>query len=195
MSGALGLLERQTLLQLARRSITHAAHAEPLPSLPDQEYPEALRTLGCAFVTLTLGGALRGCIGGLEPRLPLAEDVWQHAYAAAREDPRFEPLTPAELGEVRIEVSRLTPARPLDLASERIPAALRPGTDGVILQRGLQRATFLPQVWEKVPEAELFLDMLSDKAGISRMAWRRGEVEILVYQVENFEEELPATAG
>jgi AmmeMemoRadiSam system protein A len=194
MAGPLDSSERTSLLQLARLSITHAAHAEPLPGLPREEYPAALQAIGCAFVTLTRGGALRGCIGGLEPRLPLVEDVWQHAYAAAREDPRFAPITPQDLGEIRIEVSRLTPAHPLQAAPERIAAALRPGRDGVILRRGLQRGTFLPQVWEKVPDPELFLDMLSDKAGIPRMAWRQGDVEILIYEVESFEEEASASA-
>ena len=186
--------ERLTLLQLARLSVTHAANAQPLPPLPAQDYSTSLRATGSSFITLTLGGALRGCIGGLEARLPLAEDVWQHAFAAAREDPRFEPVTPPELAEVRIEISRLTPAHSLDLPPEQIPAALRPGSDGVVLRRGLQRATFLPQVWERVREPEVFLDMLADKAGLPRQAWRQGEVEVLVYQVESFEEEPLASA-
>ena len=194
MPRMLASAERLTLLHLARLSVTHAANAQPLPPLPTQEYSAALQAAGISFVTLTRGGALRGCIGGLEARQPLAEDVWQHAYAAAREDPRFEPITPPELTEVRIEISRLTPARPLELPPEQIPAALRPGSDGVILRRGLQRATFLPQVWEKVRDPELFLDMLADKAGLPRQAWRQGEVEVLVYQVESFEEEPLASA-
>ena len=185
---------RLTLLQLARLSVTHAANAHPLPPLPNREYSPALQAPGISFVTLTRGGALRGCIGGLEERRPLVEDVWQHAYAAAREDPRFSPVAPPELAEIRIEVSRLGPARLLGLPPDQIPAALRPGSDGVILRRGRQRATFLPQVWEKVQDPELFLDMLADKAGMPRQAWRHGEAEVLVYQVESFEEELPTPA-
>ncbi len=188
MDGPLDPSERRTLLQLARRSVTHAAESEALPPLDIDAYSAALRAEGCAFVTLTRMGALRGCIGGLEVRWPLVEDVWQHAYAAAREDPRFAPVTPAELGETRIEISRLTPSRLLGVPPDQITTALRPEVDGVIMRRGLLRATFLPQVWEKVPDPVLFLDMLADKAGLPRQAWRRGEVEIQTYQVESFEE-------
>jgi AmmeMemoRadiSam system protein A len=188
MDGPLDSSERQTLLQIARLSVTHAAGSEPLPPLQVDAYSAALRANGSAFVTLTRGSVLRGCIGGLEPRQPLVEDVWEHAYAAAREDPRFEPVTPPELAEIRIEISRLTPPRPLEVPPDRITTALRPGVDGVILRRGVLRATFLPQVWEKVPDPVLFLDMLADKAGLPRQAWRSGEVEIQIYQVESFEE-------
>lgn len=186
--GRLGPDERAALLSLARRAIGLAAESRPLPPLDLDEFPPALTEPGCAFVTLTRGGDLRGCIGGLEPRFPLVLDVWQHAFAAAREDPRFLPVTPEELPDLEIEISRLTPAVALDLPPERIPAALRPGIDGVILRRGLRRATFLPQVWAKVPDPEQFLDMLSDKAALPRHGWRRGEVAVLVYQVESFED-------
>ncbi len=188
MDEPLDPFERQTLLQVARLSVTHAADSETLPPLQIDAYSAALRSIGCAFVTLTQKGALRGCIGGLEARWPLVEDVWQHAYAAAREDPRFAPVTPPELAEIRIEISRLTPPRPLDEPADQLTTALRPGVDGVIMRRGLLRATFLPQVWEKVPDPVLFLDMLADKAGLPRQAWRHGEVDIQVYQVESFEE-------
>lgn len=187
--GPLGPNERATLLSLARRAVGLAAERRPLPRLDLKDLPPSLTEPGCAFVTLTRGGDLRGCIGGLEVRFPLAQDVWEHAYAAAREDPRFLPVGPDEVVELKIEISRLTPAARLDVPPERIPDSLRPGVDGVILRRRLQRATFLPQVWEKVAAPEQFLDMLSDKAGLPRQAWRQGEVEVFVYQVENFEEQ------
>jgi AmmeMemoRadiSam system protein A len=178
--------DRAALLRLARQAVTLAAHNQPLPAV--ESAAASLQANGCAFVTLTRGGALRGCIGGLEPVQSLASDVWEHAYAAAREDPRFVPLSPAELDGLRIEVSCLTPARRLTVpAGERL-GALRPGVDGVILKRGRLRATFLPQVWEKVPDPTEFLDMLCDKAGLARGAWQQDDVELYLYQVESFEE-------
>jgi len=180
--------DRSSLLQLARQAVTLASEDQPLPPAQTQEHSASLQDPGCAFVTLTRQGALRGCIGGLEARQPLAADVWEHAYAAAREDPRFEPVRPEELDSLHIEVSRLTTPTPLDVPPEQRPTALRPGLDGVILRRGLRRATFLPQVWEKVPDTVGFLEMLCDKAGLPRAAWRQDDVEMLVYQVESFAE-------
>jgi AmmeMemoRadiSam system protein A len=181
-------LERSTLLRLARQAVTLAAHDRPLSAVEVEATSPALQSPGAAFVTLTRDGALRGCIGGLEARQPLAEDVWEHAYAAACEDPRFEAVRPDELENLHIEVSRLGPPTPLDVPPENRLEAVRPGVDGVILRRGVQRATFLPQVWEKVPDPLQFLEMLCDKAGLPRAAWRQREVEMLVYQVESFEE-------
>jgi AmmeMemoRadiSam system protein A len=178
--------DRSALLLLARRAVTLAAHDQPLPPVEATSGP--LQANGCAFVTLTCDGALRGCIGGLEAFQSLAADVWEHAYAAAREDPRFHPVRPDELDSVHIEVSCLTQPTRLDVpAAERLDA-LRPGVDGVILQRGRLRATFLPQVWQKVPDPAEFLDMLADKAGLPRTAWQQDDVDLLVYQVESFEE-------
>jgi len=184
----LGPQDRSTLLRLARQAVTLAAHDRPLPPVEIESRSAELQTPAAAFVTLTRGGALRGCIGGLEARQPLAGDVWEHAYAAAREDPRFAPVRPEELDSLHIEVSRLGPPTPLDVAPGQRMTALRPGVDGVILRRGLLRATFLPQVWEKVPDPLEFLEMLCDKAGLPRSAWRQPDVEMLVYQVESFEE-------
>ncbi|HSR46964.1 MAG TPA: AmmeMemoRadiSam system protein A [Anaerolineales bacterium] len=188
MAGSLSPSERSALLSLARRAVGLAAERQPLPPIDPGAFSASLQEAGCSFVTLTRQGALRGCIGGLEPLLPLVEDVWQHAYAAAREDPRFAPVSPDELGQIAIEISRLTPAAPLAGPLDQIPSALHPGIDGVILQQGRQRATFLPQVWEKIEDPEVFLDMLADKAGLPRSAWRTGDAEVLVYQVESFEE-------
>jgi len=181
--------DRSRLLHLARQAVTLAAQDRPLTRLDLEDATPGLRDAGCAFVTLTRQGALRGCIGALEARQALAADVWEHAYAAAREDPRFDPVRPEELEGLHIEVSRLGSAVPLDVAPEQRLAALRPGVDGVILRRGRTRATFLPQVWEKVTDPLEFLEMLCDKAGLPRSAWRDGDVEMLVYQVESFEEQ------
>jgi AmmeMemoRadiSam system protein A len=184
----LGPQDRSTLLRLAREAVTLAAHHRPLPPVEVEPPSASLQAPAAAFVTLTRHGGLRGCIGGLEARQALAGDVWEHAYAAACEDPRFEPVRPEELDSLHIEVSRLSPPSPLDVPPEQRIRALRPGVDGVILRRGLLRATFLPQVWEKAPDPLEFLEMLCDKAGLPRSAWRQPEVEMLVYQVESFEE-------
>lgn len=180
--------DRSWLLHLARQAVRLASEDRPLPAAETQGHSASLQDPGCAFVTLTRQGALRGCIGGLEAREPLAADVWKHAYAAAREDPRFEPVRPEELESLHIEVSRLTSPTPLDVPAEQRHTALRPGLDGVILRRGPRRATFLPQVWEKVADPIEFLEMLCDKAGLPRSAWLQSDVEMLVYQVESFEE-------
>lgn len=191
--------DQQILLALARRAIGRAARGQPLKA----ELPDApstwLQTPLASFVTLTMQGALRGCIGGLYPTVPLVEDVQLHAYAAAREDPRFPPLRPEELAGVQIEISVLSAPEPLAYAtSDELLLRLRPGVDGVIVQSGWHRATFLPQVWEKVPTPELFLGMLCEKASLAADAWRSGEIEVFTYQVEMFEEHAapePPAAG
>jgi AmmeMemoRadiSam system protein A len=196
MDAGLDMGQRRRLLELARQAVRHAAHREALPALTLQSEAEVLRLPGCAFVTLTESGLLRGCIGGLEPRLPLAEDVWEHAYAAACDDFRFEPVQPSELDHIEVEVSVLTP--PLQIAyegPEDLERKLRPGVDGVILSAGIRRATFLPQVWEKIPDPVEFLDRLSDKAGLPAAAWRRGEVSVQVYQVVSFHDSEPPAGG
>jgi AmmeMemoRadiSam system protein A len=196
MDAGLDVGQRRRLLELARQAVGHAAHREALPALTLQSEAEVLRRPGCAFVTLTESGLLRGCIGGLEPRLPLAEDVWEHAYAAACDDFRFEPVQPSELDDIEVEVSVLTPPREVAYrGAEDLERKLRPGVDGVILSAGIRRATFLPQVWEKIPDTVEFLDRLSEKAGLPAAAWRRGEVSVQVYQVVSFHDSEPPRGG
>jgi AmmeMemoRadiSam system protein A len=140
-------------------------------------------------VTLTSGGDLRGCIGALQATIPLAEDLVVHARAAATEDFRFYPVRPEETAGIEIEISILSDPVPLEYTdADDLMAKLRPGIDGVILTSGMHRATFLPQVWEKVPQPHQFLDMLCEKAGLPRRAWRTGHPDVLTYQVESFKE-------
>ena len=149
----------------------------------------ALLAPGASFLTLTIRGELRGCIGTLEAYQSLADDVREHAVSAALEDPRFPPVRESELGKIRIEVSRLTPPRPLEYSdSEDLPRKLRPRIDGVVLKDNFRRATFLPQVWEKIPDPAEFLDSLCAKMGASPNLWRRTKLQALVYQVEEFHE-------
>jgi hypothetical protein len=181
--------EKQVLLRLARSAIERAVRGEEPPPIKADELTPPLRETAASFVTLTIKGDLRGCIGALEPSKPLIEDVRDHAAAAALEDPRFMPVRPDELERIDIEVSRLTVPGVLDYAdSADLLARLRPGIDGVILREGRRRATFLPQVWEKLPDKAAFLDQLCDKMGIAPDSWRHRHLEVLTYQVEEFHE-------
>ncbi|MBU4225386.1 MAG: AmmeMemoRadiSam system protein A [Chloroflexi bacterium] len=186
---ALTFEEKQTLLWLARQALESGVRGQPLPALDSATLSPTLRADGASFVTLTVQGELRGCIGALEPCQSLAEDVREHAIAAALQDYRFSAVEEHELPQIEIEVSRLTLPEPLDYTTaEDLLARLRPGVDGVILQDGFRRATFLPQVWEKVADKEEFLDHLCMKMGVAADTWRRKHLAVLVYQVEEFHE-------
>jgi AmmeMemoRadiSam system protein A len=182
--------EGAILLRLARQSIEEAVHGK-LPSPPPLEsLPARLQAPGTTFVTLTIHGELRGCIGALEAYQPLALDVLEHALGAAFQDYRFPPLEANELEGLEIEVSRLTSPQPLGYERpNELLERLRPGIDGVILRDGLRRATFLPQVWEKLPDPSDFLDHLCAKMGASPDLWRYKPLQVSIYQVEEFHEE------
>lgn len=182
--------DRATLLVIARQAVNAAAANQPMPALDLDSLSPALREERATFITLTIDHELRGCIGGLLAAMPLALDVQQHAAGAALDDPRFPPVSPSEAPYLRIEISVLTPPEPVPHKTpEELIAALRPGIDGVILKSGWRhKATFLPQVWEKVPDPALFLEMLCEKMGAPPDAWRYPSTEVLRYQVEMFEE-------
>ncbi len=176
------------LVQLARGAIAEALGvAFPAPRLPaDASW---LAEPGAAFVTLTKHGQLRGCIGSLEARRPLIEDVRANAVAAAFHDPRFPPLTANELDEIRVEVSVLSPMQPFIVENEQDAIhRLRPGVDGVVLEFGPHKGTFLPQVWEQLPDPALFLAHLKQKAGLPADFWHP-DVRLYTYEVEKFREE------
>ncbi len=181
--------EKKTLLRLAREAMDYGVKGQKLPPLDLQSLSAALRDPGASFVTLTIHDELRGCIGALEAYQPLAEDVREHAVAAALNDPRFPPVQEGELSRIRIEVSRLTAPHPMEYAtSEDLLKKLRPHIDGVVLKEGHRRATFLPQVWEKIPDPAEFLDNLCYKMGVPANSWRTGTLQVLIYQVEEFRE-------
>lgn len=189
MTEKLTLEEQKTLLRLAREAMEHAVQGKDLPPLDASALTPSLREHGASFVTLTMNGQLRGCIGALEARQSLAEDVREHAVAAALEDPRFPPVSEDELSGINIEVSRLTRPVPLQYKdADDLLSKLRPHVDGVILSEGFRRATFLPQVWEKIPDPSAFLDNLCYKMGANPTAWRARHLEVLTYQVEEFYE-------
>jgi len=182
------------LLALAREAIAAALDA-PLALLTtrppaDELVAPWLRAPGACFVTLTRQGRLRGCIGSVRARRPLGDDVRANARAAALSDPRFPPLTAAELPATRIEVSLLSPPSPLPAAAseEEALAALRPGIDGVILEySGEAHATFLPQVWDSLPVPRDFLAHLKHKAGLPSDFWSPA-LRLLRYTVTRWEE-------
>jgi AmmeMemoRadiSam system protein A len=142
------------------------------------------------FVTLTLAGNLRGCIGNLFSTDPLADSIRRNTVHAAFQDPRFAPLTEEELDQVTIEVSILTDPEPMPYSTAQdLLQKLRPHLDGVMIRKGYASATFLPQVWRQLPNAEVFLDHLCLKAGLPRDAWKRSDLEVATYQVQCFNEQ------
>lgn len=189
MSDQLTNEEKQTLLRLARQALELGVRGEKLPPLDVASLPPRLREHGTSFVTLTIHGDLRGCIGALEASQPLAEDVRDHAIAAALNDYRFPPVQTSELTRIQIEVSRLTVPVPLEYGStEDLLAKLRPHVDGVVLREGSRRSTFLPQVWEQLEDPEEFLSHLCAKMGRPHDLWRKKHLDVLIYQVEEFHE-------
>ena len=184
----------RTLLRLARWTI-----AEKLGRPPDRAEKEALslalkdpalKKLAGVFVTLKLQKSLRGCIGTLHPIEPIIEGVRGNAINAAFHDPRFKPMASHELGQVKIEVSVLSPPRPLSYTGpEDLLSKLKFHRPGVIIRSGHAGATFLPQVWEQLPKPQEFLGHLCQKAGLPQEEWRCGRLEVSTYHVQHFEEE------
>lgn len=141
------------------------------------------------FVTLKINGQLRGCIGNLMPEKPLIDGVKDNAVNAAFNDPRFAPLTEKEFDRIQIEVSVLTEPRPLEYKnSQDLLDSIRPNVDGLIIRKGPHSATFLPQVWEQLPDKTSFLGQLCMKAGMPPDEWERGDLQVFTYQVRYFEE-------
>jgi AmmeMemoRadiSam system protein A len=141
------------------------------------------------FVTLKIKNQLRGCMGCLTPSETILDGIQRNAINAAFNDPRFPALTPPELEDAEIEVSILTAPQELKYSdSSDLLKKLRPNIDGVIINKGMARATFLPQVWEQLPKTEEFLAHLCRKAGFSAEEWKMGELGVSIYQVQYFHE-------
>ncbi|HQL77179.1 MAG TPA: AmmeMemoRadiSam system protein B [Verrucomicrobiota bacterium] len=184
--------ERKFLLELARQTLKSVTATGSLPEVADKDVPPKLLEKRACFVTLTKGGALRGCIGHLTALEPLHQAVAENARNAALRDPRFPPVQADELGEIKIEISVLTEPQPLPFSSpDDLLNKLRPLEDGVLLHIGTRTATFLPQVWAQIPDKVQFLEHLSRKAGCDASAWRGKDVTVSIYHVECFEEEHP----
>lgn len=179
--------ERACLLKLAREVIARGTVSSAAVEPEEARLTSALRAHRACFVTLHQHGVLRGCIGNLTPKEPLFRAVMENAYGAAFRDMRFAPVAANEVGELNIEISVLSEPRPLEAKlPDDVLRALRPGVDGVVLSAEGRTATFLPQVWEKLPQPADFLAALSRKAGLEPDGWRTADACLLTYQVESF---------
>lgn len=164
--------EQQRLLAIARRSIGTGPHDYDGGRQGAEGWTPALHAKRAVFVTLTQSARLRGCIGTIEPVAALATAVADSAHSAAYRDPRFPQMRVDELEKTAIEISVLTATEPLAAASrDALLAELRPGVDGLLLEDGRHRSTFLPKVWEQLPEAREFLGQLLAKAGLPADHW------------------------
>lgn len=178
------------LLKLARQTLEYFFVIKEILEVKESELLDVeLKEKRGTFVTLTKHGQLRGCIGHIEPVQEIYKDVIENALSAAFHDPRFEPLREEELKDVEIEISVLTLPERLEYSSaDDLLSKLVPLKHGVIIQKGRYGATYLPQVWEDLPEKQEFLSSLCLKAGLEAGEWREGELAVRVYQAEVFSE-------
>ena len=183
----------QLLVRLARQTLSeHLSKKIPqdeIDSLKAALTDPCFNAPSGTFVTLTIEGNLRGCIGNLTSDESMISGVRRNAVNAAIHDPRFLPLSPSELDSVSIEVSILSEPRLMDYRDAAdLLKKLRPHIDGVIIRKGVASATFLPQVWEQLPQPQDFLTHLCQKAGLAADAWQHSKLEVSTYQVQYFEE-------
>lgn len=183
-----GLCEEEYILlrEIALEAIKYGLTQENHLPVDTSRYPRSLQQPGASFVTLHRNGQLRGCIGTLEAHQPLVNDVAYNAYAAAFNDPRFPPLSTDELEGLEIHISVLTPAVPMVFESEQdLLRQIRPGMDGLVLEDGNHRGTFLPAVWESLPDKTSFLQHLKQKAGLPPYYWS-DTIKVSRYTTESF---------
>jgi AmmeMemoRadiSam system protein A len=186
VASLLTALQRDTLLTTALASIRHGVDTGAALEVNPEQYDQPLREQRACFVTLHRNADLRGCIGHLEAVQPLIQDVAENAFAAAFKDPRFAPLEEQEMEGLDIHISVLTPPRPLLFSSEQeLLSRMQPGIDGLILEDGSHRGTFLPSVWDSLPDPESFLRHLKMKAGLPQNYWS-DTVTIYRYETESF---------
>lgn len=183
-------VEQDFLLKLARKSIEHYLNHGSQLGISDSDLPskEFLIKQPC-FVTLTKDGQLRGCVGHLDPIQPLYKDVIENAIAAAFFDSRFWPMGKEELTQIKIEISILSLPKKLSFKNlDYLIKSLSETKPGVIIQRGINKATFLPQVWEELSDPQDFLSNLCLKAGLNSKDWQSKNVDISSYSVEAFQD-------
>lgn len=175
------------LLDIAKDSI-HAGITNGRPlSVEIDKLPQILSQYRASFVTLQIQGQLRGCIGSLQAYRPLAVDIAENAFSAAFRDPRFPPLTNAEESQIHVHISVLSETSTMSFSSEEdLLSQLRPNIDGLVLEDGFHRGTFLPSVWEQLPTKESFLDHLKQKAGLPSGYWS-DNIKIERYTVDDIE--------
>ena len=178
--------DKKKLIEIAKESIAYGLVHNLRLAVDIKHAPAALQKNRASFVTLNIGGQLRGCIGTLEAYRPLIEDVSENAYSAAFQDPRFNPVSESEYEQLEYHISILEPAEDFPVTSEEeLLQQLRPGIDGLILEDGYHRATFLPSVWESLPTAKAFLHHLKLKAGLPENYWS-DTIRFQRYEVEAF---------
>lgn len=181
--------EKQILLKEARKAIEARVRGHDQAALDLDRFPTALRQPGACFVTLSKGGELRGCVGSIEARHPLLIEVRSRAVGAAVKDFRFPPLQEDELEAIKIQISCLSPLRSLSYCQPRdLLDHIQPGKDGVVLSWQGRKATFLPQVWEKIPTRKEFLARLCVKMGLDENRWRKKGMQVFLYRVDAFQE-------
>jgi len=179
--------EKNTLLHIARASIEHGLELGGPLLIDTLSYSEKLQQPRATFVTLKINDTLRGCIGTLIAKEPLVNSIAHSAWSAAFEDPRFERLSMDEFDKISISLSILSPAEPIEFDSETdLISKIRPGIDGLILEEGYNRFTFLPSVWESLPDAEIFLQHLKQKAGLPPSYWSES-IKVERYTAEAIE--------
>jgi len=162
----------QTLLTVARHAIKYGLSYKKVPLMELEKYSDALQRPGASFVTLKESNVLRGCIGTLEAYQPLVQDVAEHAFAAAFRDPRFSPINHIEEPVVHISISVLSPSEVMNFESENdLLSQIEVGKDGLILEYKNNKGTFLPSVWEQLPDKQDFLNHLKQKAGLAADFW------------------------
>ncbi len=180
--------DQRILLSLARESIAHGLETTRPLMVNSGSCSDNLQQHRASFVTLTEHGHLRGCIGHLQAYQPLVVDVVENAFSAAFNDPRFSALRADELDEIKIEISVLTIPRPLSVQNEQdLINRLNVGVDGLILEDGSYRATFLPSVWEQLPRPDEFVEALKAKAGMPAGYWS-DSMKIFIYHTVSFSE-------
>lgn len=178
-------VEQNILLKTARETLLRVAAGQALSDIDLAQLSPALIAERACFVTLRQhhNGELRGCTGTLLARYPLIQEVVASTQQSALHDPRFMPVQAAEVPHLHIEISILTPMQALAYTSpDDLISRLRPEIDGVTLVYGEHRATFLPQVWERIPDPTLFLSMLTQKMGLVPDAWRKLPLTVYTYQ-------------
>jgi len=181
-------MHKTRLLQLARQSIEHGLLKGKPVIVRIEDFHDELQQPGAAFVTLHKNNNLRGCVGNLEARQPLVCDIADNAFAAAFRDNRFPLVSSDELNQLHIEISVLTPQQPITFTSEaELLEALEPHIDGIVLQDGYFRSTFLPSVWKQLPDKHDFLKHLKLKAGLDTNHWS-SSLKAYRYRTISFEE-------
>jgi len=175
---------RRSLLDLAYRSIESGLKTGHPLNINLRDYATELSQQRATFVTLEKNKQLRGCIGMLEAVLPLVEDISENAFSAAFKDPRFPPLDRSELKDLEIHISILSPSVEINFTSEEdLIAQIRPNIDGLILESGTRRGTFLPSVWQSIPDSSQFLRHLKQKAGLAKNYWS-DQIKVYRYTTE-----------